>query len=327
MSVATVASRMGSWERGETRARTRGEGRTRRTVPCDLLQLLQRPPGAAAWANLCRRITWIPSARTPRRACGRLSTRRCEGTSFPRRCVHPHPSSARVSRPTTLPRAVCASCARLRASLLRLTRRLIRASSGSYGSVSVRPRRPFLGSHPTGPPSVLDACGRFAKMRGERRTHPRIHRPMPAEDVRGAASAGRVSDATLLRGIAVSFSKQGTCGVEEGRGQVKPRMDAIATNVGATCIDRTFVADLEPFQRTKGGSEEGRDARRTLRKEVGKERDRNGARRRKNGSQRRRANRSERWASHGRELVQKGSNWNESELQRESNCSEERSLV
>lgn len=75
---------------------------------------------------------------------------------------------------------------------------------------------------------------------------------MPAEDVRGVASAGPVSDPTLVAGIPVPGSKVRSCGVEEGRGQAKARVDDLATNVGATCIDRTFVADSEPLQRTKG---------------------------------------------------------------------------
>lgn len=117
---------------------------------------------------------------------------------------------------------------------------------------------------------------------------------MPAEDVRGVASAGPVSDRTLVAGISVPGSKVGACGVEDGRGQAKARVDDFATNVGATCIDRTFVADSEPLQRTKGRFEEVRGKRGTLKKDTGKERDRNGARTRKNGSERRRANRSER---------------------------------
>lgn len=122
---------------------------------------------------------------------------------------------------------------------------------------------------------------------------------MPAEDVRGVASAGPVSDPTIVAGISVRGSKVGSCGVEDGRGQAKARVDDLATNVGATCIDRTFVADLEPLRRTKGRFEEVRDAKRTARKETAKERDRNGARGGKNGSERRRANRSERCAGNG----------------------------
>ena len=129
---------------------------------------------------------------------------------------------------------------------------------------SVRPREPFLGSHPTGPPSVLDARGRSANTTPKCGGKPRTQGPMPAEDVRGVASAAPVSDPTLVRAISVRGSKVGSCGVEEGRGQAKARVDDLATNVGATCIDRTFVADSEPLRRTKGGFEEVRDARRTL---------------------------------------------------------------
>lgn len=146
--------------------------------PHDVLQLLQRPISAAAWASLVRRVTWIPST-FPRRAFHRPSTRRCDGGSSPRRHVLPHPSIPPVSPPTTVARRVCASCAPRLASLLVLTRRLIRRRTGPYRSVrSVRENRFSDPTPPVLPLSSTHAADPRTRHRNVEENHaPKVRCP------------------------------------------------------------------------------------------------------------------------------------------------------